>query len=72
MASVVSGLTGGFSWRTEQYCTMLRLIAESDYAAVSAPDAYLKLKSGGKQAVQAMVKANLLSYRPPSGVWSLH
>ena len=51
---------------------MLRLIAESDYAAVSAPDAYLKLKPGGKQAVQAMVKASLLSYRPPSGVWSLH
>ena len=72
MASVVSGLTGGFSWETEQYWTMLRLIAESDYAAVSAPDAYLKLKPGGKQAVQAMVKANLLSYRPPSGVWSLH
>ena len=47
---------------------MLRFILESEHAAVIAPDAYLELDPGGEKAVQAMVKANLLSYRPPSGV----
>ena len=67
MSRVDSGLWQG-PWRTEQYRTMLRLIVESEHAAVLAPDAYLELNPGGKQAVQAMVKAHLLSYRPPSGV----
>ena len=65
--AVKSGLTGDFPWRTEQYRTMLRLICESDHAAVIATDAYLELKPGGKEAVQAMVKADLLAYRPASG-----
>ena len=47
---------------------MRRLILESEHAAVIAPDAYLELNPGGEQAVQAMVKASLLGYRPPSGV----
>ncbi len=67
MNEVESGLWGDFPWRTEQYCTMLRLILESEHAAVIAQDAYRELDPGGKQAVQAMVKANLISYRPPSG-----
>ena len=65
--AVTSGLTGGSPWRTEQYRTILRLICESDHAAVIATDAYLELNPGGKQAVQAMVKADLLAYRPASG-----
>ena len=69
MAAVVSSLMESSPWRLEQYRTMLRLICESDYAAVTETDACQKLTPGGDQAVQAMVTANLLSYRPPSGVW---
>ena len=68
MDAVDSGLMEGEPWRTELYRTMLRLILESDHAAVIAPDAYRELNPGGEQAVQAMVKAKLLGYRPPSGV----
>ena len=65
--AVESSLTGGSPWRTEQYRTMLRLICESDHAAVIATDAYLELDPGGKEAVQAMVQASKLAYRPTSG-----
>ena len=70
MAAVASGLRESSPWKIEQYRTILRLICESDYAAVTETYAYQKLTPGGDQAVQAMVKANLLSYRPPSGVWT--
>ena len=62
-----SGLTGDLPWTTEQYRTMLQLICESDHAAVIATDAYQELNPGGKQAVQAMVKADMLAYRLASG-----
>ena len=64
---VESGLDEGLPWSEMQYCTILQLILEADHAAVIARNAYPKLKPGGKQAVQAMVKANLLAYRPASG-----
>eukprot|EP00891_Asterochloris_glomerata_P006778 jgi/Astpho2/6778/Aster-07223 len=53
-------------WGSEQYRTMLRLICESDHAAVIVTDAHRELKPDGEQAVQAMVKADLLAYRPAS------
>ena len=64
---VESGLNEGLPWSEKQYCTILQLILEADHPAVIARDAYLKLKPGGEHAVQAMVKANLLAYRPASG-----
>ena len=64
--AVKSGFGEDCPWKTEQYRTMLRLICESDHAAVTVTDAHRELKSGGQQAVQAMVKADLLAYRPAS------
>ena len=46
---------------------MLRLICESDHAAVIVTDAHRELKPDVEQAVQAMVKADLLAHRPASG-----
>ena len=46
---------------------MLRLICESDHATVIVTDAHRELTPDGEQAVQAMVKADLLAYRPASG-----
>ena len=67
LAKVEAGLNEGFPWSEDQYRAILQLILEADHAAVIAQDAYLKLKPGGRQAVQAMVKANMLAYRPASG-----
>ena len=64
---VESGLDEGLPWSEKQYRTILQLILEADHAAVIARNAYPKLKPGGKRAVQAMVKAKLLAYRPASG-----
>ena len=65
--AVKSGLAEDRPWGSEQYRTMLRLICESDHAAVIVTDAHRELKPDGEQAVQAMVKADLLAYRPASG-----
>ena len=65
--AVKSGLAEDRPWGSEQYRTMLRLICESDHAAVIVTDAHRELEPDGEQAVQAMVKADLLAYRPASG-----
>lgn len=65
--AVNSGLEENRPWRAEQYCTMLQLVCESDHAAFIVTDAHRELKPDGEQAVQAMVKADLLAYRPASG-----
>ena len=65
--AVKSGLAEDRPWKAEQYRTVLRLICESDHAAVIVTDAHRELKTDGEQAVQAMEEADLLAYRPASG-----
>ena len=65
----------GHAWSPEQYKTVLNSLLSSKYHAVPVPLISRKLGKDGEEIVHAMVKANLLSYRPQSGqgsAWSCH
>ena len=54
---------------------MVQHLVQTSHGAVVADRLYAQLppdKTSAEMAVQAMVQAKLLSYRPPSGVCDLH
>lgn len=60
---VESGLDGGEAWTPRQYSVIVQTILSSPHQAV--PVSFAKA-SIGKAALDALVQANLLSYRPQS------
>ena len=68
-----AGLSTEYTWSPEQYKTVLNSLLSSEHHAMPVTVISRKLGDDGKQIVRAMVKANLLSYRPWSGkflAWS--
>ena len=70
MTRVCEGLKGQPGWSAAQYKIEVQQLVDSLHGAVIADELYSEL--GGEEgaaaaAVQAMVKANMLAYRPPSG-----
>ena len=71
MEAVSAGLLGAPGWSAAQYSAVVQCLVQAPHGAIVADDLYTKLgidKRSAKAAVMAMVKANMLSYRPPSGV----
>lgn len=71
MEAVSAGLLGAPGWSAAQYSTVVQRLVQAPHGAVIADELYTTLgvdKRSAKAAVVAMVKGNLLSYRPPSGV----
>ena len=74
MEDVLAGLRGRPGWSAAQYSTVLQHLLQTPSGAVVADKLYAQLppdKRAAEMAVQAMVQADLLSYRPPSGVCNL-
>ena len=74
MEAVSAGLRGATGWSAAQYKTVVQCLVDAPYGAVVADELYTKLgvdKSSAEAAVVAMVKADVLSYRPHSGGWRL-
>ena len=69
LEAVSAGLRGRPGWSAAQYKTVVQCVVQAPHGAVVADELYTRL---AESAVVAMVNANLLSYRPPSGVWRLH
>eukprot|EP00891_Asterochloris_glomerata_P004997 jgi/Astpho2/4997/Aster-05935 len=70
MEDVKAGLRGRPGWSAAQYTTVLQRLVQTPYGAIDADTLFTQLppdKRAAEMAVQAMVQANLLSYRPPSG-----
>ena len=68
-----AGLSTEYTWSPEQYKTVLNSLLSSEHYAVPVTVISRKLGEDGKQIVRAMVRENLLSYRPPSSkflAWS--
>ena len=75
MEDVKAGLRGRPGWSAAQYTTVLQRLVQTPYGAIDADTLFTQLppdKRAAVMAVQAMVQANLLSYRPPSGAYNLH
>ena len=66
LSKVQAGLSTEYAWSPEQYETVLNSLLSSKYHAVPVTLISRKLGDDGKKIVHAMVKASLLSYRPPS------
>ena len=64
---VQAGLSTKYTWSPEQYKTVLNSLLSSEYHAVPVTVISRKLGDDGEKFVHAMVEADLLSYRPPSG-----
>ena len=65
-----AGLRGCPSWSAAQYKTVVQRLVEAPHGAAIVEDLYLELstvKEAAEAAVRAMVKANMLAYRPASG-----
>ena len=60
----MSGLDQGQAWTPQQYCVIVSAVLSSPHKAVPLPEAKGKI---GEAALNALVRANLLTYRPPSG-----
>ena len=70
MNSVRKGLAGGPGWSRIQYALVVDRLAQAPFGAVIADDLYPELHwnwNSATQIVEAMVQANILAYRPPSG-----
>ncbi len=70
LAKVKAGLRGRPGWSAAQYTTVVQRLAEAPHGAAIADELYSELdpvKEAAEVAVQAMVKANMLAYRPASG-----
>ena len=63
---VESGLSTRYTWSPKQYETVLKSLLSSKYHAVPVTFISRKLGDDGDEILHTMVKANLLSYRPPS------
>ena len=75
MEDVKAGLRGRPGWSAAQYNTVMQRLVQTPYGAIDADKLYTQLppdERSAEMAVQAMVQANLLSYRPPSGVYVPH
>ena len=67
---VKAGLRDRPGWRAAQYKTAVQRLVEAPHGAAITGDLYSELgtdKEAAEAAVQAMVKANMLAYRPASG-----
>ena len=64
---VQAGFSTEYTWRPDQYETVLRSLLSAKYNAVPLQVISQKLGVDGKKIVKAMVKENLLSFRPQSG-----
>ena len=71
MNSVDVGLVGGPGWTEAQYTLVVDRLAKAPYGAIIAKHLYAALDpnnlKAAKEVVEAMVQANKLAYRPPSG-----
>ena len=70
MNSVTAGLDGGPGWTEAQYTLVVDRLAKAPYGAIIAKELYAALPGNAKaakKAIEAMVQANMLAYRPPSG-----
>lgn len=61
---VLSGLDEGQAWTPQQYSTIVKAILSSEHQAVPFTVAQASI---GRAPLAALVQADLLSYRPPSG-----
>ena len=64
---VRAGLRTKHAWRPEQYETVLNSLLSSHRHAVPVEEISRRLGVDGEEIVEAMVKEDLLSYRPQSG-----
>ena len=64
---VQAGLSVQYMWRPAQYRIVLKSLLSSKYHAVPVTEISDKLEPNGMEAVDAMVKEKLLTYRPCSG-----
>ena len=67
LSQAQAGLSTEYTWSPEQYKTVLNSLLSSEHYAVPVTVISRKLGDDGEQIVRAMVRENLLSYRPPSG-----
>ena len=63
LSKVQTGLDGGEAWTPQQYSVIVQTILSSSHQAVPVSIAKASI---GKAALEALVQANLLSYRPLS------
>ena len=67
---VYDGLRGRPGWSAAQYKAVVQRLVESPHGAVIADELYSELGTdmeAAEAAVQAMVEAKMLAYRPASG-----
>ena len=60
----MSGMSEGQAWTPQQYSVIVQAILSSSHHAVPVSKARASI---GNAALEALVQADLLSYRPPSG-----
>ena len=66
MNQIEEGLYATSCWSPEDYKIVLNCLLSSEYHAVQVSEVSRKLGKCGKDIVAAMVRGNLLSYRPAS------
>ena len=70
MNSVLKGLAGGPGWTKAQFTLVVDRLAKAPYGAIIATDLYAALdrnEIAATKVVEALVEANMLACRPPSG-----
>ena len=67
LSQVEAGLRTKYPWSPGQYKTVLNSLLSSEHHAVPVTVISRKLGDDGEEIVDAMVRENLLSYRPLSG-----
>ena len=63
LGQVQKGIIGGQAWTPQQYIVIVQTILSSSHQAVLVSKARASI---GNAALEALVQANLLSYRPAS------